>query len=88
VKAENAELHRRLGLHSGNSHKPPSSDKYKKKKIVAALPKEEGKRQGGDSEVIAHRISCRVCCGQAHVGRFPWEVSASVQHGLRAKTFK
>ncbi|SFF46796.1 DUF6444 domain-containing protein [Thermoflexibacter ruber] len=47
LKAENAELRRRLGMHSGNSHKPPSSDGYKKKKIVAALPKEAVKRQGG-----------------------------------------
>ncbi|SFF46784.1 IS66 family transposase [Thermoflexibacter ruber] len=38
-------------------------------------------------EVIAHRISCRLCCGQVHCGRFPEEVSAPVQYGLRAKTF-
>ncbi|WP_091544952.1 hypothetical protein [Thermoflexibacter ruber] len=37
--------------------------------------------------MIAHRISCRLCCGQAHVGRFPWEVAAPVQYGQRAKTF-
>ncbi len=78
LKAENAELRRRLGLHSGNSHKPPSSDGYKKKKIVAALPKEAGKRQGGqighqgktleqvdkvDKELIHHAEACR-CCGR------------------------
>jgi regulator of replication initiation timing len=31
LKAENAELRRRLGMDSNNSHKPPSSDGLKKK---------------------------------------------------------
>jgi regulator of replication initiation timing len=30
LQAENAELRRRLGMNSSNSHKPPSSDGYKK----------------------------------------------------------
>lgn len=47
LEAENAELRRRLGLHSGNSHKPPSSDAYKKKNSAPALPKEKSKKQGG-----------------------------------------
>lgn len=37
LKAENAELRRRLGL-SSNSHKPPSSDGYRKKRVKPALP--------------------------------------------------
>ena len=38
LKAENAELRRRLGLNSSNSHKPPSSDGYRKKRVKPALP--------------------------------------------------
>jgi hypothetical protein len=49
LKAENAELRRRLGLDSGNSHKPPSSDGYKKKTVKPGLPK-EGKRANGGQE--------------------------------------
>jgi len=39
LQAENAELLRRLGLNSQNSHKPPSSDGYRKKRVQPALPK-------------------------------------------------
>ncbi len=39
LQAENAELRHRLGLNSQNSHKPPSSDGYRKKRIQPALPK-------------------------------------------------
>jgi transposase len=39
LQAENAALRRRLGLNSQNSHKPPSSDGYRKKRIQPALPK-------------------------------------------------
>jgi len=39
LQAENAELRRRLGLNSQNSHKPPSSDGYRRKRIQPALPK-------------------------------------------------
>jgi transposase len=46
LKAENAELRRRLGLDSTNSHKPPGSDGYKKKTVKPGLPK-EGKRANG-----------------------------------------
>jgi len=41
LAAENAELRRRLGLNSQNSHKPPSSDGYRKKRARPALPKEK-----------------------------------------------
>jgi transposase len=47
LKAEVAELRRRLGLDSTNSDKPPSSDGYKKKKITPGIPKEKGHRNGG-----------------------------------------
>lgn len=47
LRQENADLCVRLGMDSGNSHQPPSSDVYKKKKVKLALPKEEGKLQGG-----------------------------------------
>jgi transposase len=141
LQAENAELRRRLGMNSSNSHKPPSSDVYKKKAQSSVLPKSGGKTQGGQVghqgktleqvcqadkevihhpeqcsccgrkfgehdayellpvrrqvfelpeprlEVIEHRISCIVCCGQAHLGSFPSEVSAPVQYGQRAKSW-
>lgn len=47
LKAEIAELRRHLGLDSTNSHKPPSSDGYKKRPIKPGLPKQEGRRNGG-----------------------------------------
>ena len=41
LEAENADLKRQLGMNSQNSHKPPSSDTYKKpKKSKSQLPKE------------------------------------------------
>ncbi|MEW6296092.1 MAG: IS66 family transposase [Candidatus Diapherotrites archaeon] len=47
LQAENAELRRRLGLNSQNSHKPPSSDGYRKKRVQPALPKGEKHAKGG-----------------------------------------
>jgi transposase len=44
LEAENADLRRRLGLNSKNSHKPPSSQGYSKK---PALPKPVKGKQGG-----------------------------------------
>ena len=49
LETENAELRRRLGLDSTNSHKPPSSDGYKKKTIKPGIPK-DGKRANGGQE--------------------------------------
>jgi transposase len=46
LQAENAELRRQLGMNSQNSHKPPSSDGYGKKRVQPAMPKGE-KRAGG-----------------------------------------
>ncbi len=78
LEAENAELRCRLGMDSSNSHKPPSSEGYKKKTLKPAIPKEGGKKQGGqqghqgkslemvsepDISVIHLPTSCS-CCGK------------------------
>jgi transposase len=47
LKAENAELRRRLGMDSNNSHKPPSSDGLKKKTTKPGLPKDKNSTNGG-----------------------------------------
>lgn len=41
-------MRRRLGLNSSNSHKPPSSDGYRKKRVQPALPKEK-RTSGGQA---------------------------------------
>ncbi|WP_448528180.1 IS66 family transposase [Raineya sp.] len=76
LKAENAELRSRLGMNSSNSHKPPSSDRYKNIKKFSAFERGEGKRRGGQEghkgntlqkvsipdEVIVHQAEqCKVC---------------------------
>lgn len=47
LQAENAELQRRLRQDSHNSHRPPSSDGYRKKSVRSALPRGKKKPLGG-----------------------------------------
>src|SRR5207344_60366 len=48
LRARIAELERQLGLNSGNSGKPPSSDGLKKKPVrVSSLRERSGKKPGG-----------------------------------------
>ena len=58
LQAENAELRRRLGMNSSNSHKPPSSDGYRKKRASSALPKE--KRNFGGQKGHQGKTLCAV----------------------------
>jgi transposase len=83
LRRENAELKQkvtsleiRLNQNSGNSHKPPSTDGFKKK---PALPKSKGKPSGGQAghkghylemvatpdEVVVHHASNCSCCGKS-----------------------
>ena len=134
LENENAELRRRLGLNSGNSDKPPSSDGYGKKSVKPGLPKAKKRAAGGQKghqgdtlkrtehpdyvklhlpsqcsccgrmfgeedffeviqgrqvfdlpepklEVTEHRIGRISCCGRAHQGEYPADVTAPVQYG-------
>jgi len=47
LRTENIELRRRMEMDSQNSHKPPSSDGYRKKRVQPALPKGEKRAPGG-----------------------------------------
>lgn len=73
LRAENAALRAQLDKNSKNSHKPPSSDGYRKQ---PALPKTSGKKTGGqlghtghtlkqvenpDHFVIHHATACPCC---------------------------
>ncbi len=88
LEAENAELRRRLGLGSANSHKPPSSDGYQKKTVMPGIPKEKGRCNGGQEghpgrtltlvadpdRMEVHRPGqCRYC-GRPFTADDPYEV--------------
>jgi transposase len=50
LETENAELRRRLAKDSHNSHKPPSSDGYRKKpRRTSAMPKGPKRKRGGQA---------------------------------------
>ena len=88
LEAENAELRRRLGLDSTNSHKPPSSDGYHKKTVAPGLPKEKGRRNGGQEghpgrtlravtdpdRIEVHRPGQCQCCGRTFATDEPYDV--------------
>lgn len=92
LQAENAELRRRLGLDSTNSHKPPSSDGYAKKTVKPGLPK-ESKPKGGQAghqgqtlrrveqpdHIKVHRPTQCVCCGRRFTQEEPHEIIQSRQ---------
>lgn len=73
LRAEIAELRSRLNLNSGNSHKPPSSDGFKKKPGLPKNPPKKGGAQVGhkgktlemvanpDAVVVHHAPSCPCC---------------------------
>jgi len=66
-----AELERQIGLNSGNSGKPPSSDGLKKKPVrVGSLREQTGKKSGGQSGHPGKTLS-RVETPDATVDHFP-----------------
>jgi transposase len=77
LRAENAELRRRLGLDSSNSSKPPSSDGLKKKpRILRSLRTRTGRPSGGQKghdggtlrqvgepdRIVEHRVEACAHC--------------------------
>ena len=91
LRAQIAELERRLGLNSSNSGKPPSSDGLKKPARVSSLRERSGKKPGGQkghkgetlrqvaapNEVVNHYPPACSICG---VGLDP---RTSVGHSAR-----
>lgn len=91
LKAENADLRRRLEQNSQNSHKPPSSDGYRKKSVQPGLPKGEKQAPGGKpghkgktlrqveraDKVQVHLPACCSGCGRT--------VSAEEKHTVVGK---
>lgn len=71
LQARNAELERQLGLNSGNSGKPPSSDGLRKKPArVSSLRERSGKKTGGQKGHPGKTL-CRSETPDATVDHFP-----------------
>jgi transposase len=71
LQARIAELERQLGLNSGNSGKPPSSDGLKKKPVrVASLRERSGKKTGGQKGHPGKTLS-RCEAPDATIDHFP-----------------
>src|ERR1019366_8704280 len=71
LQARVAELERQLGLNSGNSGKPPSSDGLKKKPVrVKSLRERSGKKTGGQKGHPGRTLS-RTENPDATVAHFP-----------------
>src|ERR1700677_4892401 len=71
LQARNAELERQLGLNSGNSGKPPSSDGLKKKPArVSSLRERSGKKPGGQKGHPGKTLS-RTETPDAAIDHFP-----------------
>ena len=71
LQARNAELERQLGLNSGNSGKPPSSDGMKKKPArTASLRERRGRKPGGQKGHPGKTLS-RTDTPDAIVDHFP-----------------
>jgi hypothetical protein len=92
LQAENAELRRRSGMNSSNSHKPPSGDGYCKKSVTAALPKAKrdfGGQKGHQGKtlravekadkVVVHLPKQCCHCGRSFAGETGWRVVSQRQ---------
>jgi transposase len=92
LERENAELRRRLDLDSKNSHKPPSSDGYKKT-TKPGIPKDEKHPRGGQKghegktlrkvsqldHVEVHLPARCECCGRSFTEEDKYEILQSRQ---------
>jgi transposase len=74
LMARVAELERQLGLHSGNSGKPPSSDGLKKPPRTRSLREPSGKPAGGQTGHLGKTLT-RVAQPDATVNHFPGSCS-------------
>jgi transposase len=81
-EARIAELERRLGLNSGNSGKPPSSDGLKKPPRVSSLRQPSGKKTGGQTGHPGKTL-CRAETPDVTIDHYP-EVCAACGGPLTA----
>src|SRR5580765_2326699 len=85
LQARVAELERQLGLNSGNSGKPPSSDGLKKKPVrVSSLRERSGKKTGGQKGHPGKTLS-RVETPDTTIDHFP-EICAGCGGALTGTT--